>query len=243
MRTLVPLFVETTTLYIPLATWFKLIVASVEFKIVLPNASITVTNSKDAPVNATLNEVVAGLGTKLNATPGNSSKLTAIFTLNVVTSLQFPLIAVNVTVYEPLAAYACIGAAALELVMSPKSQEYEVAPVEVLANVATFPLVVNEPTAVGLALKVIEIGAEVPTPLQALAFVTNTVTLPVVDVTLIDCVVAPVDHKYVSEVDAVMVTVSPSHASIEDACTVGTGALFTLTTVATEVAVQPLAFV
>ena len=70
--------------------------------------------------------------------------------------------------------------------MSPKSQEYDVAPVEVFANVATFPFVVNEPAAVGLALNITLIGAEVPTPLQALAFVVVTVIPAAVDVTEID---------------------------------------------------------
>jgi hypothetical protein len=67
--------------------------------------------------------------------------------------------------------------------MSPKSQEYEVAPVDVFENVATFPLVVNEPAAVGLALNVILVGEDVPTPLHALAFVVVTVIPGVVEVT------------------------------------------------------------
>jgi hypothetical protein len=70
--------------------------------------------------------------------------------------------------------------------MSPKSQEYEVAPVEVFANVATFPFVVNEPAAVGLALKVMLVGVDVPTPLHALALVVVTVIPGVVDVTVMD---------------------------------------------------------
>jgi hypothetical protein len=78
--------------------------------------------------------------------------------------------------------------------MSPKSQEYEVAPVEVLANVATFPFVVNEPAALGFALKVMLVGVDVPTPLHAFAFVVVTVMFAVVAVTVIDCVVSPVDH-------------------------------------------------
>jgi hypothetical protein len=68
--------------------------------------------------------------------------------------------------------------------MSPKSHEYDVAPVEVLAKVTTFPLVVKDPTAVGAAVKVIVIGADVPTPLQAIALVVVTVILLVVDVTM-----------------------------------------------------------
>jgi hypothetical protein len=79
--------------------------------------------------------------------------------------------------------------------MSPKSQEYVVAPVEVFANVATFPFVVNEPAAVGLALKVMLVGVDVPTPLHALIFVVVTVMFAVVAVTAMDCVVSPVDHK------------------------------------------------
>lgn len=187
--------------------------------------------------------VVAGLGTKFKDTPGISSKDTAIVTVKVVTSSQFPLIAVKVTVYVPLPAYACKGAVALELVMSPKSQEYDVAPVEVLAKVTTFPLVVNEPAAVGAALNVTLIGVEVPTPLQAMALVVVTVMLLVVAVTMMLWVVSPVDQTYESEVEAVNITVSPIHASTALACTVGAGAALTFTIVALEVDEQPFASV
>ena len=78
--------------------------------------------------------------------------------------------------------------------MSPKSQEYDVAPVDVFAKVTTFPLVVKEPAAVGAALNVTLNGVEVPTPLHAMALVVVTVMLLVVEVTMMLWVVSPVDQ-------------------------------------------------
>ena len=124
----------------------------------------------------------------------NSSRLTAMITSNVSVSVQLPLIAVRVTVYVPFAAKACVGAVAEEFVKSPKSHEYELAPEEVLLKVTTFPFVVNEPAAVGVVLKSMVIGAEVPTPSQASAFVVVTETVASAE-TVIDWVVSPVDHE------------------------------------------------
>ena len=60
--------------------------------------------------------------------------------------------------------------------------------------------------------------------------------------TTIDWVVAAFDQVYVSAVEAVNVTVSPSHNSVAPLiATVGTGALDTFTVTADEVASHPLA--
>jgi hypothetical protein len=80
--------------------------------------------------------------------------------------------------------------------------------------------------------------------LQPLAFVTVTLYVPEV-VTLIDCVVAPFDQRYDAALDAVSVTEPPAQNVVgPPAVIVGVaGIALTVTVVAAEVALQPLAFV
>jgi hypothetical protein len=67
--------------------------------------------------------------------------------------------------------------------------------------------------------------------------------LPAV-VALIDCVVAPVDQRYDELAEAVSVTEPPAQNVVgPPAVIVAVGLAFTITTVAAEVALQPLAFV
>ena len=79
--------------------------------------------------------------------------------------------------------------------------------------------------------------------LQPLAFVTVTVYAPLA-VALIDCVVAPVDHRYVKPAGAVSATLPPAQNVVgPPAVMVGAGFAFTVTTVAAEVPLQPVASV
>jgi hypothetical protein len=98
-----------------------------------------------------------------------------IATVIVNVDVQFPLMAVNTTSYEPFAANACTGEAAEDPEKSAKSQEYDVASVDVFVKVTTFPLTVNVAFAVGVVPNVMAVGEEVPTPAHASAFVVVTV--------------------------------------------------------------------
>jgi hypothetical protein len=60
-------------------------------------------------------------------------------------------------------------------------------------------------------------------------------------VTLIDCVVAPVDHRYDDPAEEVSVTLPPSQKVVgPDALIVGVTGVFTVTAVGALVAVQPV---
>ena len=101
-----------------------------------------------------------------------------------------------------------------------------------------FPFEVKEPAAVGVVVKVIVTGADVPTPAHASVLVVVTVIVAS-EVTEIDCVVSPVDQLYESDGVEVSVTVSPEQADVADAVIVGTGALLTSTVIVEEVDEQP----
>ena len=93
----------------------------------------------------------------------------------------------------------------------------------------------------GFALTVTAVDDEVAE--QPLAFVTATLKLPVA-LTVIDCVVAPFDHKYDEPAEAVSVTELPAQNVVgPEGVIVAIGLLFTVTAVDAEVAEQPLAFV
>ena len=94
----------------------------------------------------------------------------------------------------------------------------------------------------GLAFTVTLVAALVV--LQPLALVTVTLYEPVA-FTAIDCVVAPVDQRYVNPAGAVNVTKPPVQKVVEPfGVIVGVaGAAFTVTDVAALVALQPLALV
>ena len=62
--------------------------------------------------------------------------------------------------------------------------------------------------------------------------------------TVIDCEVAPFDHKYEDAAEAVSVTLPPSQNVVGPlAVIVAVGLLLTVTVVAAEVVLQPFAFV
>jgi hypothetical protein len=93
---------------------------------------------------------------------------------------------------------------------------------------------------VGNAFTTIFVGDEVLE--HPAAFVTVTVRAPAV-VTTMDGVVAPVLHKYVDPALAVNVTFAPAHKLVfPPAVIVAVGRAFTVTTVAVDVAVQPVLF-
>src|ERR1051326_7343934 len=94
----------------------------------------------------------------------------------------------------------------------------------------------------GFGLTVTSVAAEVA--LQPLPFVTVTVYEPD-DVTIIDCVVAPVNQEEVKACGAPSVTEPPAQNVVEPlGVIVGVAGFgFTVTVVAAEVALQPLPFV
>jgi hypothetical protein len=91
----------------------------------------------------------------------------------------------------------------------------------------------------GFGFTVTVVAAEVA--LQPLPFVTVTVYEPEA-LTMIDCVVAPVDQEYVKPLGAESVTLPPAQKVVEPLGVIaGVGGFgFTVTTVAAEVALQPL---
>jgi hypothetical protein len=112
-------------------------------------------------------------------------------------------------------------------VTEPPAQNV-VGPDEVTAGVA------------GLAFTVTATGALVA--LQPFALVTVTLYEPLA-VTLTDCVVAPLDQRYVRPAGALRVTLPPWQKVVgPEAPIVAAGRGFTVTAVAALVAVQPLAF-
>jgi hypothetical protein len=93
---------------------------------------------------------------------------------------------------------------------------------------------------VGNAFTTIFVGDEVVE--HPAAFVTVTVRAPAV-VTTMDGVVAPVLHKYDEPALAVNVTLAPAHKLVFPlAVMLAVGNAFTVTTVAIDVAVQPVLF-
>ena len=166
----------------------------------------------------------------------------AAFTVTAVGALVAlqPLAFMTVTLYEPLALtlMACEFApldhryenpAGAVSVTEPPSQN-DVGPLGVIAGVA------------GAAFTVTVVDALVA--LQPLAFVTVTLYEPDA-LALIDCDVAPLDHRYVKPAGAVSVTEPPSQNDVGPLGVIAgvAGAAFTVTVVGALVALQPLAFV
>jgi hypothetical protein len=129
-------------------------------------------------------------------------------------------------------------------VVAPFDQRYELA---LEAVSVTFPPAQNVVgpfaviSAVGSGLTVTVVAAEVA--LQPFAFVMVTLYEPPA-VTLMDCVVAPLDQRYELAPEAVSVTLPPAQnvvAPLAVMAAVGSG--FTVTVVAAEVLLQPFASV
>lgn len=151
-----------------------------------------------------------------------------------------PLPFVYVTVYEPAADTL------MDCVVAPVDQRLPVACEDVSV---TEPPEQNEVGplaeivgAVGLAFTVTIVAAEVVE--QPLPFVYVTVYEPLA-VTLIDCVVAPVDQRLPVACDDVKVTEPPVQNVVDPLAEIvgADGFALTVTTVAVEVAEQPLPFV
>jgi hypothetical protein len=155
-------------------------------------------------------------------------------------AVEQPLAFVTVTPYEPDAdtTMDCVVApvdhryanpAGALSVTEPPAQNV-VAPEGVMAGVA------------GFAFTVTTIAADVAE--QPLPFVTVTPYAPEA-VAAMDCVVAPFDHRYVKPAGAVSVTEPPAQNVVgpEGVIAGVAGAALTVTTVAADVALQPLPFV
>jgi hypothetical protein len=132
----------------------------------------------------------------------------------------------------------------IDCVVAPVDHKYEL-PSDAVS--VTFPFAQNvvAPPAVIVGFDMMwtmtAAGAEVA--LQPLALVTVTLYSPAV-LTSIDCVVAPVDHKYAAAGFAVSVTWPPWQKVVGPlGVIVAVAAGYTATAVAAEVALQPLAFV
>jgi len=151
-----------------------------------------------------------------------------------------PLAFVIVTLYQPDAVTL------IDCVVAPfdHSQEADAGAVSVTEppsqNVVAPPAVITGVD--GFALAITVVGADVA--LQPFAFVTVTLYEPEV-VTLIDCVVAPFDQSQEAEEGAVSVTEPPSQNVVAPPAVITgvDGFALTVTEVAAEVALQPLAFV
>ena len=95
--------------------------------------------------------------------------------------------------------------------------------------------------AAGSGLTVTVVAGDVA--LQPFAFVTVTVKLPLA-AGVIDCVVAPFDQRYDAPALAVSVTEPPvQNVVAPEGVMVAAGAVFTVTVVAADVVLQPLALV
>ncbi len=95
--------------------------------------------------------------------------------------------------------------------------------------------------AVGFAFAVTTVGDDAA--LHPLAFVTVTLKLPLA-LTVMACVVAPVDQRYDAPLDAVNVTLPPAQKVVgPPGVMVAVGFAFAMTAVGDDVALQPFAFV
>jgi hypothetical protein len=151
-----------------------------------------------------------------------------------------PLAFVTITLYWPEVVTM------IDCVFAPFDQRY---PLDAGAVSVTEPPAQNvgEPlvpmTGVdGFALTVTVVAAEFA--LQPLAFVIVTLYWPDV-VTLIDCVVAPFDQRYEADAGAVSVTEPPAQNVVAPLVLITgvDGFALTVTVLAADVALQPLAFV
>jgi hypothetical protein len=123
---------------------------------------------------------------------------------------------------------------------------YEVAAGAVSVTEPPVQNVVEPPAVItgvdGFAFTVTDVAAEVA--VQPPAFVTVTLYEPDA-VTLIDCVVSPLDQRYEAEDGAVNVTEPPAQNVVDPPAVITgvDGFAFTVTDVAAEAALQPLPFV
>jgi len=221
-----PFAFVTVTLYEPLVvTLIDCVVAPVDHEYDAAAGAVSVT---EPPAQ----NVVGPLGVIVEV--GNGFTVTEVAAL---VALQ-PFAFVTVTLYEPLAVTL------IDCVVAPVDHEYEAAAdavsvTEPPAQNVVGPLGVI--VAVGNAFTVTEVAALVA--LQPLAFVIVTLYEPLA-VTLMDCVVAPVDHEYDAAAGAVSVTEPPAQNVVGPlGAIVAVGNGFTVTAVAALVALQPFAFV
>jgi hypothetical protein len=149
-----------------------------------------------------------------------------------------PFASVTVTLYEPEAFTA------IDCVVAPFDHAYDEAEDAVSVTEPPAQKVVGPPAVivgVGSGLTVTEVADDVAE--QPFASVTVTLYEPDA-LTAIDCVVAPVLHKYDEAEDAVSVTEPPTQNVVGPPAVIdGVGSGLTTTAVAEDVALQPFASV
>jgi hypothetical protein len=222
-----PLAFVTVTLYEPeVVTLMACVVAPFDQRYELPALAVSVTLPPAQKVVGPPAVIagVAGLALTVTAVAAD-------------VALQ-PLAFVTVTLYEPEAV------ALMAWVVAPVDQRYELPALAVSVTLPPAQKVVGPPAlidGVGLASTVTVVAADAA--LQPLAFVTVTLYEPEA-VALMACVAAPVDQRYELPVLAVSITLPPAQKVVGPPALIdGVGLASTVTAVAAEAALQPLAFV